>query len=110
VAGLERGRAPAARAVGDDRPLVRGGRPADLHEQRVLRIVSRRPIEEDHRAAGPREFLSPPDLIGVAACEAVGTGDEERVDVRPPDCVAGRAAARVAATGLDVHRPARVAQ
>jgi hypothetical protein len=71
----------AARALGDERALVLGHRPADLQQQTVLRIVGERPVGELDLTAVALQLLREQDLVDVIPRQPVGFGDEDAIEL-----------------------------
>jgi glycosyltransferase involved in cell wall biosynthesis len=69
----------AAGPLDNLRPLVLGDRALELHQQRVLRRVRVRPLDEHHAAAGLGELLDQQRLVGVLAGQPVRGVDEHHI-------------------------------
>jgi hypothetical protein len=69
----------AASPLDDLRALVLGDHALELDQQRVLRRVRARPLDEHHAGAGLGELLDQQRLVGVLAGEAVRGVDEHHV-------------------------------
>jgi hypothetical protein len=62
----------APTAFGDLGALILGDHALDLHQQRVLRTVRRRALEEDDGNTARRKLLQQQHLVRVASCESIG--------------------------------------
>ena len=73
---------PAApRALGDERALVLGHRPADLQEQLVLGIVGERTVGELDLAAVTLQLLQEQHLMDVVPRQPIRVGDEDAIEL-----------------------------
>ena len=69
----------AAGPLDDLRPLVLGDHALELDQQRVLRGVGARPLDEHHAGAGLGELLDQQRLVGVLAGQPVRGVDEHHL-------------------------------
>ena len=72
---------PRRSALGDERALVLGHRPADLQEQLVLGIVGERPVGELDPAAVALQLLQEQHLMDIVARQSIRIGDEDAIEL-----------------------------
>ena len=92
----------AARAFGDQRPLVLGDGTADLQEKLIMRLLGHWTIQKLHLTAVLLQFLDQQDLVDVVAGQAIRVGDVQPVEGRQRGPVAEPVESRAAQAGAAV--------
>ncbi len=72
---------PAPRALENLRAFVLGDHPLKLHEELILGRRALRRVQKAGLDAVPRELFDQQDLIGILATQAIGTVDEDGLDL-----------------------------
>jgi hypothetical protein len=80
LAGLELALSASPHALGDQRSLILGDRPADLEQELVVRVLGHRPVEEHDATAMLLQLLEEEHLMDIIPRQPIRISDEDLVE------------------------------